>query len=160
MRMRNRFSAFYLGIALCAGLFALAVPARASKLAGEFFAGGGVASTNYETTRLATLSVGAGARFLGHVSIGGKAQFDRAHNFYMGYAALYLFPDGMFDVFGRAELGRRDDLSGVDAVGWAAGVSAGASGVRVYLEVGGISEPGYVDGVQMGVLFHTGARLR
>jgi hypothetical protein len=161
VRMHDPTTRIRVALALAlAALVLTGAPARAKRVVPEFFVGGGVAATDYSTTRLSTLSAGLGLRFFEHVGLGGKAHFDRQHNFYMGYAALYLFPHGEFDVYGRGELGRRNDLSDVTAVGWAVGISAGSPGVRVYLEVGGITEPGYVDGVQIGVLFHGGARLR
>jgi len=160
-RMRNAPTRILLARALfLAALTLLGSPARAARVTPEIFAGGGAAATDYSTTRLPTLSAGVGLRFLGHLALGGKAYFDRRHNFYTGYAALYLFPNSEVGVYGRGELGRRNDISDVTAVGWAGGVFAGSSGVRIYLEVGGFTEPGYVDGVQLGVLFHGGARLR
>ena len=161
VRMRDPTTRIRVVLALAVAALAFAgAPARAKRVVPEFFAGGGVAATDYSSARLSTISSGLGLRFLGHLALGGKGYFDRQHNFYTGYAALYLFPDGDFGVFGRGELGRRNDRSDVTAVGWAAGVFMGSPGVRIYLEVGGFTEPGYVDGVQLGVLFHGGARLR
>ena len=136
-------------------LFAtLIVPAasRAGDIGTEAWFGSGISWPDYRDEPIVCARGGLGLLFKNVVGLGISGQADKDRFHYFGNASVILPAVGLFQPYGRFEVGRRDDRDDT-AWGWAAGLRTGEEAIRFYLEANQIVEPDQDFGLTIGIAF-------
>ena len=118
----------------------------------DFWVGGGVSWPDYREKAIACMRGGLGAVFFDHITLGISGHVDRERFHYFVDTSVISPPIGLMEVYGRFQIGRRDDRDDT-AMGWAAGIRTGEDAIRVFVEGYSIFEPQENYGACVGISF-------